>query len=526
MNSNPYLPQPSSTSSSQAQPDNSNDLTWLDFIRTAGGAAPAEHPSISRTSTSSSQDRKRRHAGSSPERRYPYPNFNPGNFTGRRPSGMSLSNSMAGNSRDAPIDLTSPPRHYEHRRPSMPSRTSGSADSMRAVRSGIRGANPGWSTRGPPIPSRRESDFVLPRWQPDSEVNKCPVCGEAFHFFFRKHHCRKCGRVVCSQCSPHRITIPRQYIVQPPTGSDEEEVAPLSPNGGGSLAGRNLGGGEVVRVCNPCVPDPWTPDTAPNASDPRSPSRTEDSGRRRSEQTQPDRYRSILPPIPTSNDGSGRARAHTYQPASAIMARNLAHPQGVNPQHIIRAGPPPVARSNYHRYSQSSGSNMPLPAVPPHSSGRPPLPPAPSAPPQPRQRREVREEDECPVCGTELPPGDAFREAHIQECIASRFSSGTPSSLPAQMPHPASPANDPEGTGSRPRATSYRPRGMAVYRATEKDCLDESGEVQECVICFEEFQPGDEMGRMECWCKFHRACIRQWWETKGGGSCPTHQLHE
>ena len=37
---------------------------------------------------------------------------------------------------------------------------------------------------------RRESDLVLPRWQPDSEASSCPVCGTPFHFFFRKHHCR------------------------------------------------------------------------------------------------------------------------------------------------------------------------------------------------------------------------------------------------------------------------------------------------------------------------------------------------
>ena len=67
---------------------------------------------------------------------------------------------------------------------------------------------------------------------------------------------------------------------------------------------------------------------------------------------------------------------------------------------------------------------------------------------------------------------------------------------------------------------------MAVYRANEKDCVTEDGEPVECVICFEEFQPGDEMGRMECLCKFHRVCIRTWWDTKGVGSCPTHQLHD
>jgi hypothetical protein len=50
----------------------------------------------------------------------------------------------------------------------------------------------------PPLPSysnssnipRRDSDIVLPPWQPDSEVSYCPVCGREFTFWYRKHHCR------------------------------------------------------------------------------------------------------------------------------------------------------------------------------------------------------------------------------------------------------------------------------------------------------------------------------------------------
>ncbi len=37
---------------------------------------------------------------------------------------------------------------------------------------------------------RRESEIRVPRWQPDEEVSKCPVCGVGFTFWFRKHHCR------------------------------------------------------------------------------------------------------------------------------------------------------------------------------------------------------------------------------------------------------------------------------------------------------------------------------------------------
>lgn len=129
--------------------------------------------------------------------------------------------------------------------------------------------------QGTPSPTPQS---ILPRWQPDSEVSECPICSRQFTFWFRKHHCRKCGRVVCASCSPHRITIPRQYIVHPlettntistvsasnpvvidltdETGSSAHPgLSPLrtSPR---SMSNPGLGGGEEVRLCNPCVPDP------------------------------------------------------------------------------------------------------------------------------------------------------------------------------------------------------------------------------------------------------------------------------
>lgn len=36
----------------------------------------------------------------------------------------------------------------------------------------------------------RSSEIMLPRWQPDSEVEECPICHKPFSFFSRKHHCR------------------------------------------------------------------------------------------------------------------------------------------------------------------------------------------------------------------------------------------------------------------------------------------------------------------------------------------------
>ena len=128
--------------------------------------------------------------------------------------------------------------------------------------------------------NRRSREITLPRWEPDAGVSKCPICGTNFSFWYRKHHCRKCGRVVCANCSPHRITIPRQFIVHPPedatpspsasntagvevvdlTSDDdtpgERAIAEERPQSSEYRIDPALGGGQEVRLCNPCVPDP------------------------------------------------------------------------------------------------------------------------------------------------------------------------------------------------------------------------------------------------------------------------------
>lgn len=45
---------------------------------------------------------------------------------------------------------------------------------------------------------------------------------------------------------------------------------------------------------------------------------------------------------------------------------------------------------------------------------------------------------------------------------------------------------------------------MFPYVATEKDCVDADGNARECTICLEDFEGGDEMARLECWCFFHK----------------------
>lgn len=395
----------------------------------------------------------------------------------RRRIGDDTEISTIGTNRENAIDLTSPPRYSRNRDPPALSQHERHSTPYQ-IRSSM--ATPNRS----PIPDGADSATVPP-WQPDAAVDECPVCRTAFGLWTRKHHCRKCGRVVCSTCSPHRITIPRQYIVTPYDTAHHSE----------------LGGGDVVRVCNPCVPDPWVPPGSPNpAASVTTASATVDIP----QPPVPTRYRSGMQP-------PHRVRSNTFQALPGQSS--MMHSSRPNPSSSMA----PLSSSAYmasrhHRHNTG----------PPSASSSAPSAP-PMQPPPRRPRREIAEEDECPVCGTELPPGESSRENHIQACVLSRFSTSSGSHT-SNIPRPP-PGSE---TLSNPLPLPpYRPRGMAVFHATEKDCIaEEDGQAPECQICLEEFEAGEELGRMECLCKFHRKCIRSWWDTKGTGSCPTHQLHD
>jgi hypothetical protein len=450
--------------------------------------------------------------------------------------------------------------------------------------------------------NRRSREITLPRWQPDAEVSKCPICGNTFSFWYRKHHCRKCGRVVCANCSPHRITIPRQFIVHPPedaapspgtTVNAGVEIVDLTedddatedvghsqerPRSSDYRIDPALGGGQEVRLCNPCVPDPNPSPHLPYQS-PRL--HTLDSFPRPdglpAQQNCPSAPGPIASsdnqlPAPTRRSLSGRSEYRLDNVAaiegglvritpSTLSSTHRRHSHAPRPQ--VSPMSPPGYSSIYgslpdqtaHQVNLLSYLNS-LRLIPPkrhlasllqnrpsqnqhrhHASMDPsryrPLPDLNIPMPRPA-RPQLREEDECPICHRALPPkgadgSETEREAHVVQCIESQFSSSGPrSSHPppsaaigaavaasAATPAQASRARNiaighRDSTGSSDMPSSpfqqrRRTHGMLVYHASEKDCVGEDGEGgQECVICFEEFSVGDEMGRLECLCKFHK----------------------
>ncbi|KAF8455878.1 hypothetical protein BGX38DRAFT_113739 [Terfezia claveryi] len=234
--------------------------------------------------------------------------------------------------------------------------------------------------------------------------------------------------------------------------------------------------------------------------------------------------------------------------------------------------------------SNASQNNGPQPTQPQHMSQSHSQPRAPTGPSQ----AKLKETDYCPICTLHLPPphpetGDeSAREAHIQDCIRSHEASSTPHGRSNNPLAAASLADTTDPLGSTPgrmnmieflRQSGVAPTKasgrMVVYKAREEDTWDYSsedgkgnaqnkvsssntmaidtseGEVStatgtpplpstkgtcrkkaECVICFEEFEVGELIARLECLCRYHKSCIREWFDRKGNGDCPVHAVRE
>eukprot|EP00735_Rhodelphis_limneticus_P014967 TRINITY_DN908_c0_g1::TRINITY_DN908_c0_g1_i2::g.16091::m.16091 TRINITY_DN908_c0_g1::TRINITY_DN908_c0_g1_i2::g.16091 ORF type:complete len:664 (-),score=187.68,sp/Q69ZL1/FGD6_MOUSE/31.84/3e-51,sp/Q69ZL1/FGD6_MOUSE/28.76/7e-21,sp/Q69ZL1/FGD6_MOUSE/43.48/4e-10,FYVE/PF01363.16/1.7e-18,FYVE/PF01363.16/4.2e-14,FYVE/PF01363.16/1.1e-20,RhoGEF/PF00621.15/2.3e-35,RhoGEF/PF00621.15/4e+03,PH/PF00169.24/1e-06,PH/PF00169.24/0.0063,FYVE_2/PF02318.11/0.02,FYVE_2/PF02318.11/0.0019,FYVE_2/PF02318.11/0.00011,zf-B_ len=51
-------------------------------------------------------------------------------------------------------------------------------------------------------------DLEPSMWVPDREARECMNCNKTFTLLTSRHHCRNCGRVVCSACSQKKLLLP------------------------------------------------------------------------------------------------------------------------------------------------------------------------------------------------------------------------------------------------------------------------------------------------------------------------------
>ncbi|GAA5805838.1 hypothetical protein EDC94DRAFT_549272 [Helicostylum pulchrum] len=74
-------------------------------------------------------------------------------------------------------------------------------------------------------------------WESDNVAKTCRVCVKKFGFLLRRHHCRKCGLVVCDKCSPWKVFLNSTDILQDPEGTLESSSVLAS---------------QLQRVCEKC----------------------------------------------------------------------------------------------------------------------------------------------------------------------------------------------------------------------------------------------------------------------------------
>lgn len=161
----------------------------------------------------------------------------------------------------------------------------------------------------------------------------------------------------------------------------------------------------------------------------------------------------------------------------------------------------------------------------------------------------VDDDSLCPVCGTSLTkfPQEKDKERHISECLdKAQFGNSknsqtnrmliyqiperkpapeAPSSSPPQLPPLPSSSSDTAPTDESNQAPSVSSNNTPST-ATPAPPPPLGGGINECVICFEEFEPGDRVGRLECLCVYHEQCILGWFQRKGVGSCPIHAIQK
>jgi hypothetical protein len=51
-------------------------------------------------------------------------------------------------------------------------------------------------------------------WRPDREALTCAGCNIPFTWINRRHHCRRCGEIVCQACSGHRVDLKVQDVIR------------------------------------------------------------------------------------------------------------------------------------------------------------------------------------------------------------------------------------------------------------------------------------------------------------------------
>lgn len=75
-----------------------------------------------------------------------------------------------------------------------------------------------------PLETETESTTRKFKWEADNDANECRRCNRRFGLLVRRHHCRRCGLVVCDKCSTSRTFLSANQILKDPNGSESMQT--------------------------------------------------------------------------------------------------------------------------------------------------------------------------------------------------------------------------------------------------------------------------------------------------------------
>ena len=58
-------------------------------------------------------------------------------------------------------------------------------------------------------------DLDEPEWTVDNKYEKCEYCTAKFSLLVRRHHCRRCGKLLCGKCCNHKVQLWRMGFLDP-----------------------------------------------------------------------------------------------------------------------------------------------------------------------------------------------------------------------------------------------------------------------------------------------------------------------